>query len=113
MEDESHEDGGQPQTAEATAAGMTAEDLAVVRELALRANPDTVPELVAGANLAELLASLEPARAAYRRIAEETAAAAPEVVPPVVPAGAAPRAMVDPDLLPATEKIRRGLAHRQ
>jgi|SRR5579884_1957202 len=89
-------------------AGLTAEELAAVRELALRAHPDAVPELVQGASLAELLASVEPARAAYQRIAAAIMPA-PAAVPPSVPAGGAPRAVVDPDLLPPSEKIRRGL----
>ncbi len=98
------------------------EDLAAVRELALLAHPDTVPELVGGASVAEIVASLEPARAAYRRVAEHAGgsvagasakptAAANQVSP--VPAGDTPRAVVDPDRLSAAEKIRRGLAERQ
>ncbi len=97
------------------------EDLAAVRELALLAHPDTVPELVGGASVAEIVASLEPARAAYRRVAEHAGGSvggtnarpvsAGAQVPPV-PAGDAPRAVVDPDRLSAAEKIRRGLALR-
>ena len=94
---------------------MTAEEVAAVRELALRAHPDAVPELVAGGSVGELIASLEPARAAYRRIAEAvgraSAPAAPPAAPPV-PAGDAPRLALDPEALPAAEKIRRGLAGR-
>ena len=100
---------------------MTGEELAAVRELALRAHPDAVPELVTGGSVGELIASLEPAQAAFRRIAEAvggTAAPAREPAAsgvPTVPAGDAPRLAVDPDALPAAEKIRRGLAgrHRQ
>ncbi len=97
--------------------GDKLEDLAAVRELALRAHPDTVPELVGGTTVAEIMASLEPARAAYRRAAEHAGGSAASVgdpstrVPPV-PAGDAPRAAVDPDRLSAGEKIRRGLAER-
>jgi len=96
------------------AAGMTEEELAAVRELALRAHPDAVPELVGGGSVAEVVASLEPARAAYRRVAEAVGAAAPASAPvaPAVPAGAAPALAVDVDGLPAAEKIRRGLAGR-
>ncbi len=97
--------------------GDKLEDLAVVRELALRAHPDTVPELVGGTTVAEIMASLEPARAAYRRAAEHAGGSAASVgaTPahvPAVPAGDAPRAVVDPDRLSAGEKIRRGLAER-
>jgi hypothetical protein len=92
-------------------------ELAAVRELALKAHPDAVPELVRGASVAEVMASLEPARAAYRRIAEAATGQvqAPVLlpVPPAVPAGDAPRVVVDVDRLPATEKIRRGLAGRR
>ncbi len=49
---------------------VTAAELAAVRELALKAHPDAVPELVGGATVAEVMASLEPARVAYRRVAE-------------------------------------------
>ena len=102
-------------------AGTTATDVAAVRELALKAHPDALPELVGGATIAEVMASLEPARAAYRRIVEGTAAtgrqggeaASTTASPPYVPAGAAPAPVVDPDSLPPGEKIRRGLAGRE
>ena len=111
---------GTEQVVEAERAGeagvvMTAEDLAAVRELALRAHPDVVPELVVGGSVAEVVASLVGARAAYRRIAEavgRTPAAGGGGAPPAVPAGDAPRVVVDLEALPATEKIRRGLAGR-
>ena len=93
------------------------DDLTAVRELVLRAHPDTVSELIAGDSISALLASVEPAREAYRRVlgTAQTAAGAPApAIPPVptVPAGAAPALAVDPDRLPSTEKIRRGLAAR-
>ncbi len=84
-------------------------DLGAVRELVLRAHPDAVPELVSGATVDELLASIEPARAAYARIAERIA---PATTIPSVPAGGAGPVPLDPDRLPAPEKIRRGLASR-
>ena len=89
-------------------------ELELVREVVLRAHPDVVPELVTGGSVAELLASVEPARAAYARIvearpaSEAAAAVAVPNVPPVVPAGAATSA-VDPATLPAQELIRRGI----
>jgi hypothetical protein len=52
-------------------------DLARVRELMLAANPDVVPEMVQGATFDELMASVEPARTAYQRIAEEARQARP------------------------------------
>jgi hypothetical protein len=100
-----------------------ADDLAAVREVVLRAYPDAVPELVGGGSVAEVLASVEAARAAYRRIAEAVGGAAGAAAEaagaasgpsaahvPSVPAGAVSRPAADPERLPAAEKIRRGLA---
>ena len=82
-------------------------DLDAVRALVLRAHPDVVPELISGDSVEALLASVEPARAAWRQVAEriDTPAA-----PPTVPSGGQPAAAVDPERLSASEKIRRGLA---
>lgn len=90
------------------------DDLAAVRDLVLRAHPDTVPELISGDSISSLLASVEPAREAYRRVldAVQVSPAVPAVAVPAVPAGSAPALVVDPDRLPPTEKIRRGLAGR-
>ena len=88
------------------------DELAAVRAVVLSAYPDCVPELVKGETVAELLASVEPARAAYARVAASVPAPVVEVVtPPVVPAGGG-SAVVDPGELPAAEKVRRGIAHR-
>jgi hypothetical protein len=94
--------------------GMGSE-LAAVREVVLRAHPDVVPELVHGATVAEVLASIEPARAAYARIAAQIGpapTASPVLPAPAIPAGGAGPVPIDPDRLPAPEKIRRGLASR-
>lgn len=96
--------------------GSVDSDLAAVRELALRAYPETVPELVGGESVAAILSSLEPAAAAYQRIASGLAAAegtTPAVAAPRVPAGGAVAVVVDPERLPSVEKIRRGLATRR
>ena len=94
--------------------GTTAADLAAVRELAIRAHPDVVPELVSGSSVAEVLGSVEGARAAYRRVVEAAGGAgAADGGPPSVPAGAVTRPAVDPERLPAAEKIRRGLVARR
>jgi hypothetical protein len=101
-------------------------DLSVVRELILRAHPDVVPELVQGGSVAELVASVEGARAAYQAVAERVqerkgagktpalqgkgageTPAVPE--PPKVPAGGG-AAVVNVDDLPTAEKIKRGIA---
>jgi hypothetical protein len=85
-------------------------DLAAVRELVLKAHPDVVPELIAGSSVAELTASIEPAKAAYQRIAEAMASplGGRTIAPPSVPAGGSALA-IDPDAIPAAEKIRRGI----
>ncbi len=51
--------------------GLTAEQLARLRETLIAANPEAVPELIAGADFEALLASVAPARAAYARIREQ------------------------------------------
>ena len=95
-----------------TPLSTTPADLAAVRELALAAHPGTVPELVAGATIGEIITSLEPARAAYRRIADAAAQTHPPAPVPTVPAGAAQPVALDSDSLPPAEKIRRALADR-
>ena len=93
---------------------VTAAELAAVRDLALKAHPDAVPELVGGATVAEVLASVEPARAAYRRVVEATGTGGRATpMAPAVPAGDAPPPLTDPERLPPGEKIRRGLAARE
>jgi hypothetical protein len=82
-------------------------DLDAVRELVLRAHPDVVPELIAGDSIAALLASVEPARAAWERLAERIGA---PPTTPAVPAGGERPVAIDPERLSASEKIRRGLA---
>ena len=82
-------------------------DLVAVRDLVLRAHPDVVPELVAGDSVAALLASVEPARSAYGRLAEAWGEAQPRLV--AVPAGGGAPLPIDPEKIPSGEKIRRGL----
>ena len=90
-------------------------DVAAVRELALRAYPETVSELVGGESVAAIVSSLEPAAAAYQRIVSGLAPSEPDaaVAAPQVPAGGAAAVVVDPERLPSVEKIRRGLATRR
>ncbi len=54
-------------------------ELDAVRQVVLAAYPDSVPELIRGETVPELLASIEPARAAYARVAETVGAAAEPV----------------------------------
>jgi hypothetical protein len=109
----------EPTDAEETV--QVTDDLSTVRDLILRAHPDAVPELITGGTIAELTASIEPARAAYQRVVE--AALRPDgergeggkdgegPAPPTVPAGGAPM-VVDLDRLPTAELLRRGVAQR-
>jgi hypothetical protein len=90
-----------------------------VRELVLKAHPDVVPDLIAGGSVDELIASVEPARSAYQRIADQVRGAQPEVgnrkseeQPPVVPAGGASN-VIDPGELAPTSKIAQALAERR
>src|SRR5215212_3740242 len=52
-------------------AGESGADLCKVRDLVLKAHPDVVPDLVRGGSVDELIASVEPARSAYQRIADQ------------------------------------------
>jgi hypothetical protein len=45
-------------------------DLGRVRDLILAANPDVIPELVAGDSFEALMASVEPAKEAYQNVAQ-------------------------------------------
>jgi hypothetical protein len=108
-----------------TAAAIAAGELEKVRELVLKAHPDVVPDLVRGGSIDELLASVEPAKSAYQRVADavraggggqpvtadgpQTPAAAQ---PPAVPAGGANN-VVDPSTLAPTTKIAQGLAQQR
>ena len=117
-------------------------DLGKVRDLVLKAHPDVVPDLVRGGSVDELIASVEPARSAYQRIADQVRGRGPQVTgdhatetgtarrradgqtastegsttvvvqPPVVPAGGASNA-VDPGDLAPTSKIAQALAARR
>lgn len=101
---------------------LTSEDLAAARDLVIKANPNAIPEMVAGTTLAELTASAERATAAYERIvsnigsvaagsASSTASPADQAaIPPVVPAGGAAQVTITD--LPPAELIKRGLSAR-
>lgn len=111
--------------AEEVSAAIGTEDLAKVRELVLAAHPEVVPDLVRGSSIDELIASVEPAKSAYDRIAERVRAGvgaqpataegpqSPAVAqPPTVPAGGASN-VVDPGTLSPTTKIAQGLAQHK
>ncbi len=96
--------------------GDDPEVLQRVRDLVLQAHREVVPELVVGASLTELLASIEPARAAYANLATRIEAdRLPEpqaATVPLVPAGGTGPAPLDLDRMPASEKLRRGILQR-
>jgi hypothetical protein len=108
-------------TVEALAAGEatadeTPDEGSLLRGLIGRAYPDIVPELVQGETLAEMLASIPAAQAAYARIVEVARAGAEHhngrAGQLAVPAGAAVRsAGTSVEGLSAMAKIRAGLAH--
>ncbi|MGI8406874.1 MAG: hypothetical protein ACR2OE_19280 [Thermomicrobiales bacterium] len=94
-------------------------DLAVIRDLLLKAYPDVVPDLVSGDSTVSLLASVEPAREAYARVLATiqtnpsglaSGPSIPSTPPPAIPAGGGAPLPIDPDRLPASEKIWRGLS---
>ena len=84
-----------------------ATDLDAIRALVLRAHPDVIPELIDGVSIGEMLDSIEPARDAYQRLTDTLRQGSTHVS---VPAGGERPMLVDPEKLPASEKIRRGLA---
>jgi len=95
--------------------GDDPEVIARVRDLVLQAHREVVPELVGGASLGELLASIEPARQAYANLADRIAAnppPGPEAAAHPVPAGGTGPVPLDPDRMPASEKLRRGILQR-
>jgi hypothetical protein len=94
-----------PEPTETGETATTGPELEQVRQLVLRAYPDIVPELVTGASITDLLASIGPAEAAYANLASRIGAVSPQV-----PAGTVSPAPVDLDRLPIAELLRRGLA---
>jgi hypothetical protein len=84
-----------------------------VRELARKAFPDAIPELIAGETYDEVMASVELARAAYARVFMEVEERQAVVKAPVVPAGGSSAPVVDVERLPASEKLRRGVGARR
>ena len=85
-----------------------------LRDLIVKAHHDTVPELLQGETLAELLASLPTAQAAFARVAETAQSGASAAVGNVpVAAGAALRsAEPHAEGLSPLAKIRVGLTRR-
>jgi hypothetical protein len=101
---------GGPATAEAGTGGaatfavLSVEERQTLRATLAAAHPDTVPELIGGETVGEMIASLEAAKAAYQRTVDRTRAAIP------VAAGGGGRPVgVDAVKLSPLAKISRGL----
>jgi hypothetical protein len=93
---------------------VAALDLVQLRELVLLAHPDVIPELVTGTTFAELIGSVEPARAAYQRAVDAIRKGQPaEAAAPKIPAGGGQRtASVNVEQLSPAAKISEGLRRR-
>ena len=83
-------------------------DLGRVRELVLAAHPDVVPEMVQGTTFDELMASVEPAREAYQRVAGD---AVRQAAPPKLAAQPGQRSttLAEVESLSPLGKISEGL----
>ena len=81
-------------------------DRDLVRDFILATHSDIVPELIQGETTAELMASVQEARAAYATVRD---AVSSNTASPV-PAGGGTPLPVNPERLPPSEKIRRGLS---
>lgn len=100
-------------SAQATTPAVDAQALAQFREAVVKANPDAIPELIAGHDFAGIQASVEGAKAAFARIANAVKTGAP-AQPAGVPAGGAPALpLVDVESLSSEAKIAHGLKLRQ
>lgn len=104
-------------SAGATGTPEPTDDLALVRDLVLKAHPDIVPELIGGDSVASIVASISPAQAAYSelaaRIQASNAASGATSSTPRVPAGSTVSSPIDPDRMPTAEKLRRGVRDRE
>ncbi len=104
---------GQPIRVEPEASDVE-EEVAMVRELVFKAHPDVVRELLVGETLAEILASVGPARAAYQRIAERVEEELNRERLTAAPAGSGRVTTPVPDqaTLTTTQRLRLGLRAR-
>lgn len=115
---------------------IEASDVERLRSFILATETEIVPELIAGETVSDILTSVEVARAAFQRVREHIPITSSERIEmatrpvttihlqgtasgagspgalPTVPAGGALPFAVDPNRLPASEKIRRGLHRR-
>ncbi len=114
-----HDDGVEDQSEEQsthiepTAVDVEAE-VAMIHDLVYKAHPDVVQELLVGETLTDILASVEPARAAYQRIAEQVERDIQRQRRPGTPlvAEAGISRVLDPATLTTTQRLRLGLQDR-
>lgn len=100
----------QSAAAEATDETDTAAALALAREALIAANPDAVAELIGGATVAELRASVATARQAHARVADGVRA---RLVAEAVSPGAVTRSQpIDLAALSPSAKIALALRQR-
>jgi len=88
----------------------SADEMTLARELVLRAHPEAVQELITGSSLAELLASVPAAEAAFARVVAAARGATAREATATVPGGGAVRSIgVNVEGLGPLAKIRAGL----
>jgi len=87
----------------------------LLRSLVAKAHPDAVPELLRGETLAEILASVEPAREAYQRIAEQVRNKLPAGSERNAEESVSAGVLTGPEgtaAMPTAERLRLGLRQR-
>ncbi len=91
-------------------------EVAMIRELVYQAHPDVVRELLVGQTLTDILASIEPARAAYQRVVERVEGALERERAASTPSGGGavtrPAPVPDGATLTTTQRLRLGLRAR-
>jgi len=89
-------------------------EVAMLRELVYQAHPNVVRELLVGETLTDILASIEPARAAYQRVVErvEEELNRERLTAASSGAGAITTPVPDQATLTTTQRLRIGLRER-
>lgn len=104
--------GTTPVVVTAAAAVVDAAALAQFREAIVAANPQAIPELIAGESFAAIQASVEGAKAAFTRVSEAVKAGG-AVAPPKIPAGGGAPPPVDVSKMSPMAKISHGIAQEK
>lgn len=92
--------------AAARAKALTPDELAIVKNALVKANPDAVPEMIEGNTVEALNKSVEGARLAYTRLADQLGRR-------TVPAGGAAAPTINVDNLSSTAKIAYAIKNRK